>query len=65
MKDIYKETNAVLKKLQEEMKKYIDRNKKKVIEYKVRDRVLLSMKDLVQQMRNKEIKKLTEVCRTL
>jgi len=31
-----------------------------VIEYKVGDRVLLSIKDLVWQMRNKQIKKLTE-----
>ena len=31
-----------------------------MIEYKVGDRVLLSIKDLVWQMRNKQIKKLTE-----
>ena len=31
-----------------------------MIEYKVGDKVLLSTKDLTQQMRNKEIKKLSE-----
>ena len=41
-------------------KKYINRNKKEMIEYKVGDKLLLSTKDLTQQMRNKEIKKLTE-----
>ena len=41
-------------------KKYIDRNKKEIVEYKVGDKVLLSTKDLTQQMRNKEIKKLIE-----
>jgi len=41
-----KKAKAVLKKLQEEMKKYTDRNRKEAVEYKVGDRVLLSMKDL-------------------
>ena len=60
IKEMHKEVKAALKKLQEEIKKYTDRNRKKVIEYKVGDRVLLSMKDLVWQMRDKQIKKLTE-----
>ena len=60
IKEMHKEVKAVLKKLQEEIKKYTDRNRKKVIEYKVGDRVLLSMKDLVWQMRDKQMKKLTE-----
>ena len=38
----------------------MDRNKKQVVEYKVGDRVLLSMKDLMWQMRNRETKKLIE-----
>jgi len=29
------------------MKRYVDRNKKEIVEYKVEDRVLLSTKDLV------------------
>jgi len=32
------------------MKKYMDKNKKEVVEYKVEDRVLLSTKDLIWQM---------------
>jgi len=46
IKEIYKEAKAVLEKLQEKMKKYMDRNRKKVVEYKIGDRVLLIMKDL-------------------
>ena len=42
------------------MKKYTDRNRKKAMEYKVRDRVLLSIKNLIWQMRNRKIKKLIE-----
>ena len=40
------------------MKKYTDRNRKKVVEYKVENKVLLSTKDLTWQIRNKETKKL-------
>jgi len=40
------------------MKKYTDRNRKEVVEYKVENRVLLSIKDLTWQIRNKETKKL-------
>ena len=46
IKKIYEKVKAVLKKSQEEMKK-IDRNKKEAVEYKVKDRVLLSTKDLM------------------
>ena len=60
IKKTYKKAKAVLRKSQEKMKKYIDRNRKKVIEYKVRDRVLLSTKNLMWQMRNRETKKLIE-----
>ena len=60
IKKMYEKVKAALKKLQEKMKKYVDRNRKKVVEYKVRDRVLLSTKNLVWQVRNKKIKKLME-----
>jgi len=46
IKKMYKEMKAVLKKSQNEMKKYIDRNRKEAVEYKVEDRMLLSTKDL-------------------
>ena len=42
------------------MKKYMNINRKEVVEYKVRDKVLLSTKNLMLQMRNREIKKLME-----
>jgi len=50
-----KKMKAVLKKSQEEMKKYIDWNIKEAVEYKMGDSMLLSTKDLTWQM-----KKLTE-----
>ena len=58
IKKIHKEAKVVLKKSQEEIKKYTDRNRKETIEYKVGDKVLLSTKDLMWQIRNKEMKKL-------
>lgn len=42
------------------MKRYSDRNRKETVEYKVRDRMLLSMKNLIWQIRNRETKKLIE-----
>jgi len=38
----------------------MNRNRKEVVKYKVRQKMLLSTKDLVWQMRNSETKKLTE-----
>ena len=46
MKEIYEKAKVALKKLQNEIKKYIDRNRKEAVEYKIGDRVLLSTKDL-------------------
>jgi len=46
MRKIQKEAKAALKKVQEEMKKYTDRKQGKGEKYKVRDLILLSMKDL-------------------
>jgi len=46
MKEIQEEAKAVLGKTQEKMKKYIDRKRVEVNEYKVRDLVMLSTKDL-------------------
>ena len=65
MKKKYEKAKVVLKKLQKKMKKYTDRNKKKAVKYKVGDKVLLSIKKLMWQMKNRETKKLTEVCRTI
>ena len=46
IKEIQEEAQATLKKAQEEMKKQVDRHKGEVEEYKVRDIVLLSTKNL-------------------
>jgi len=37
MKEIYEKAKVALKKSQEEMKKYVDRNRKEVVKYKVGD----------------------------
>ena len=60
MKEIQKEAKAVLGKAQEEMKKYIDRKRAKVDEYKVEDLVMLSTKDLKYQMASRRTEKLME-----
>jgi len=46
IKEIQKEVKAVLGKVQEEMKKYMDRKKGEVDDYRVEDLVMLSTKDL-------------------
>ena len=40
------------------MKRHADKNRKKAVEYKVEDRLLLSIRDLVWQIRNSKIKKI-------
>ena len=44
MKDRYEKVKAVLVKSQEEMKRYTNRNRKEAEEYRVVDKVLISMK---------------------
>jgi len=46
MKKVYEEAEVALKKSQEEMRKYADRKRSEVEEYRVENWVLLSMKDL-------------------
>jgi len=60
MKKVQKEAKAVLGKVQEEMKKYADRKRVEVDEYKVGDLVMLSTKDLKYQMVGRRTEKLTE-----
>jgi len=60
MKEIQEEAKVVLKKAQEEMKKYADRKRAEVNDYKVGDLVMLSTKDLKYQMVRRRIDKLTE-----
>jgi len=60
MKEIQKEAKAALGKAQEDMKKYADKKRSDVEEYKVRDLVMLSTKDLKYQMIGRRTEKLTE-----
>ena len=50
IQEIQKEAKVVLGKVQEEMKKYMDRKRTEVDKYKVEDLVVLSTKDLKYQM---------------
>jgi len=50
----------MLVKVQEDMKKYVDRYRREVEEYRVRDLVLLSTKNFKYQMVGRRIKKLIE-----
>jgi len=58
MKKVQEETEATLRKTQEEMKRYADRERKKAEVWKREDRVLLSTKDLV--FKERPSKKLME-----
>jgi len=58
MKRVQEEAEAALKKTQEDMKRYADRERKEMEEWKKGDRVLLSTKDLV--FKERPTKKLTE-----
>jgi len=60
IREIQEEAKAVLGKAQEEIKKYTDRKRVEVDEYKVGDLVMLSTKDLKYQMTGKRTEKLTE-----
>ena len=60
MKEIQEEAKAVLGKVQEEMRKYMDRKRGEVNEYKVGNLVILSTKDLKYQMIGRRTEKLTE-----
>jgi len=60
MKEIQEKVKAALKKVQEDIKKYTDRKRAEVEEYKVGDLVMLSTKDLKYQMVGRRTKKLME-----
>ena len=47
MKKVHEEAEAALKKTQKEMKRYVDRSRKRTEKWEKEDRVLLSTKDLV------------------
>jgi len=60
IKKIQGEAKAALEKAQEEIKKYADRKRGEVDEYKVGDLVILSTKDLKYQMIGRRTEKLME-----
>ena len=60
MKEIQKKVKAILKKAQEKMKQYADRKRREEDEYQKRDLVMLSTKDLKQQIKKRRIEKLIE-----
>jgi len=60
MKEVHEKAETALKKSQEEMRKYADRKRSEVEEYKVGDWVFLSTKDLKYQMKGRQLEKLTE-----
>jgi len=60
MKEIQEEAKAALGKAQADMRKYADRKRSDVEEYKVGDLVMLSTKDLKYQMVGRRTEKLTE-----
>ena len=60
IKKIQEETKVVLSKVQEKIKKYTDKKRGKIYEYKVGNLVMLSTKDLKYQMVRRRIKKLME-----
>jgi len=60
IKEIQEKAKAVLGKVQADMKKYADKKRSDIEEYKVGDLVMLSTKDLKYQMIGKRTEKLTE-----
>ena len=60
IKEVHKKVEVVLRKSQEEIRKYADRKRSELKEYKVGDWVLLSIKDLKYQIKRRQSKKLTE-----
>ena len=50
MKEVQEEAKTALGKVQEDMRRYVDRHRVEIVGYKIRDLVLLSTKDLKWQM---------------
>ena len=58
MKKVYKEAGVTLKKAQEDMRRKADKGRKKTKNWKKRDRIMLSTKDLV--FKERLVKKLVD-----
>ena len=60
MRSVQEEAKAALQKVQEDMKRYADREREEVEEYRVGNLVLLSTKDLKYQMVRRQTEKFTK-----
>ena len=60
IKKVYKKAEVALRKSQKKMQKYTDRKRSESKEYKVRNQVLLSTKDLKDQIQGRQLEKLTK-----
>jgi len=60
LKNVQEEAKAALQKAHKDIKRYADRERGEVEEYRVGDLVLLSTKDLKYQMVRRQTEKLTE-----
>ena len=60
MKERHEEARAALVKSQEEMKRQVDRNRKEAEEYRVGDRMLISIKDFLAELIKRAMMKLME-----
>ena len=60
IKKRHEEVKAALVRLQEEMKRQADRNRKETEEYRVGNRVLISTKDFLMELMKRAMKKLME-----
>ena len=58
MKERHEEARVALVKSQEEMKRQADRNRKEAEEYRVGDKILISMKDFSVELMKRAMKKL-------
>ena len=57
MKDRHEEAKVALVKSQEEIKRYVDRNRKEIEKYKVGDKVLISTKNFLMELMKKLMEK--------
>jgi len=60
MKKRHEEVRVVLVKSQEEMKRQADRNRKEAEEYRLGDKILISMKNFLMELMKRAMKNLTE-----
>ena len=60
IKERHEKARAVLVKSQEEMKRQVDRSRKEIEEYRVGNKILISTKDFLMELRKRATKKLTK-----